>query len=210
MLYAAYGSNLDEWTMKRRCRHARPAGTALAEGWRLEYRGDGCGYLTMERDSGGGAVPLLLWEITGSDLRMLDISEGYPGLYGRENIRVSGGRTAMIYRMPADYGYRLPTDTYRKLCESAYRNLQFDMRVLDSALERTKAGMEAAARSAAGSGEMDRWLGRIAGAQTFRDIDAVLDEAAALPAEAYYALCSAGRDAAARLPTGARMAETFA
>lgn len=76
MLYLAYGSNLHLLQMARRCPTAKVFGTALLNGYRMLFRGNGWGGVaTVERDA-ESSVPVLLWEIQPADEAALDRYEG--------------------------------------------------------------------------------------------------------------------------------------
>lgn len=82
----AYGANLDESEMARRCPGARPAGVARLPGWRFLTNRRGWGTIVPCPD---GLVYGLLWQVTPSDVAALDDYEGLPeGLYGRDQIEV--------------------------------------------------------------------------------------------------------------------------
>lgn len=95
-LYIAYGSNMDEKQMARRCPTARLLGTSELEGYRLLFKGSKTGaYATIEEQK-GGRVPVLIWKIGEQDERNLDRYEGYPVFYHKKEIEVQlGGERKM-------------------------------------------------------------------------------------------------------------------
>lgn len=99
-LYIAYGSNMDEKQMAKRCPTARLLGTSELEGYRLLFKGSKTGaYATIEAQK-DGRVPVLIWEIGEQDERNLDRYEGYPVFYHKKEIEVQLGgerKNAMVY-----------------------------------------------------------------------------------------------------------------
>ena len=97
--YFAYGSNLNLGQMAGRCPESTTVQIARLEGYELAFRG---GVLTIlpKEDS---HVDGLIWSISEQDERHLDRYEGFPRLYGKENVTVqdaSGtGHAVLIYIM---------------------------------------------------------------------------------------------------------------
>ena len=78
MKYIAYGSNMSQDQMARRCPDAKLIGTGYLPNHRLEF------YLhaTVERTRAHDAkVPVAVWEISKADEARLDIYEGFPSYY---------------------------------------------------------------------------------------------------------------------------------
>ncbi len=76
--------NLDQ--MAYRCPDAEVIGAVRLDGYRLSFAG-GSGVATILPES-GSYVDGVLWEISESDERQLDLYEGYPRLYGKETVTV--------------------------------------------------------------------------------------------------------------------------
>ena len=77
----AYGSNLDEARMKKRCPSAEVFGTSVIGGYRLLFKQSMTGaYATIEQDA-NGCVPVVIYRITAEDELKLDRFEGYPKYY---------------------------------------------------------------------------------------------------------------------------------
>ncbi len=85
--YLAYGSNLNTVEMKYRCPSAKVIGTAEISGWRLLFRGNWMGYLTIEPCE-GACVPVALWEVSPDDESSLDSYEGFPDFYDKQDMRL--------------------------------------------------------------------------------------------------------------------------
>lgn len=88
-LYFAYGSNINLEQMAVRCPAAQVVGSAVLDGYELLFRGNrsGCGVATIE-PLPGSQVHGLLWKLTPECERSLDVYEGYPRLYEKEDITV--------------------------------------------------------------------------------------------------------------------------
>ena len=87
-LYVAYGSNLNIAQMALRCPTAHIYGTGLLNNWELIYRGSMTGSYATIRRRKGSAVPVVVWSIMENDEKSLDIYEGYPRFYFKQNVMV--------------------------------------------------------------------------------------------------------------------------
>lgn len=134
--YIAYGSNLSEVQMALRCPTAKVVGTSTLKDWRLLFNGP-----ASIEEYNGYEVPVLIWEIQPEDEKSLDRYEGYPTYYRKEMLEVDvDGKIlpAMVYIMnPA--GKRVPSEYYYKVLENGYERFGFDKRILEKALEESKA-----------------------------------------------------------------------
>lgn len=136
-LYIAYGSNLNQHDMARRCPAAKVAGTAELKNYELLFRV----HANVEPKE-GAAVPVAVWEIQPEDEKKLDWYEGYPSYYTKETVEVeleSGTVSAMVYTMNPGRPPELPSRGYLKTIEEGYESFGFDHTALDQAVERTKA-----------------------------------------------------------------------
>ena len=79
-LYIAYGSNLDQRQMARRCPTAEVVCSGMLYGHELLFRGSQFGAVATVEPKPGACVPVLVWKIKPSDERALDLYEGYPHL----------------------------------------------------------------------------------------------------------------------------------
>ena len=84
-LYFAYGSNMNLNQMAFRCPDAEVIESVQVENYRLAFRGSGVATILPES---GSRVEGVLWRVSADDERSLDCYEGYPRLYGKEEIRV--------------------------------------------------------------------------------------------------------------------------
>lgn len=122
MLYFAYGSNLHLNQMLKRCPGAEPLTQAILHGYSLKYRR---GVATVEKDKKGkvyGAV----YNISDTDMEVLDIYEGYPYLYYRKPLKVEakgiGEVKAITYMMHKQFQETGPRDGYYQVIEEGFRN----------------------------------------------------------------------------------------
>ena len=125
MKYIAYGSNMSQDQMARRCPDAKLIGTGYLPNHRLEF------YLhaTVERTRAHDAkVPVAVWEISKADEARLDIYEGFPSYYIKapRKVKMMDGSAirGMIYLM--NY-LRIspPASEYYDGIETAYMKLGF-------------------------------------------------------------------------------------
>jgi hypothetical protein len=126
-LYFAYGANLNISAMTRRCPDAKPVGRFYLPGQRLTFSG----VATIVPDESATA-PGALWHISCQDERNLDIFEGFPYLYRKQNFWING-RKFMAYVMNDSNGYP-PNPGYVSTIRHGYHDWQLDTKFLDHAL----------------------------------------------------------------------------
>lgn len=127
-LYFAYGSNINLDQMAHRCPDAQVVGPVVLENYKLLFRGNthGNGVATI-RPHKGREVHGLLWKITPECERALDVYEGFPRLYDKQDVTVRdrSGReitvTAYVMTdlckepaMPSDHYYNGILEGYRQ------------------------------------------------------------------------------------------------
>lgn len=86
----------------------------------------------------GACVPVLVWKIKPSDERALDLYEGYPHLYRKENLSVTmdgGERDIMAYVMTGEREYGVPARSYYETIARGYADAGFDTGVLNEAVQ---------------------------------------------------------------------------
>lgn len=138
VFYLAYGSNLNVRQMKNRCPSSEIIGTTYINDYKLVYCGydDELAYLTLEKFK-GSYVPAALYELEKKDIRFLDLYEGYPKLYYRENMPISlddNKYKAFLYLMRNKYSYHIPSYEYIMCCKEGYEYFDFDKSILNQAL----------------------------------------------------------------------------
>lgn len=143
--YIAYGSNLNIRQMLFRCPTARIVGTATIKGYELLYKGSKTGaYLTIEPKE-GGKVPVAVWSVWPADVKSLDMYEGYPNFYYKQDFRLMVKRTdgtrkaydVFAYIMHEERPLGEPSWNYIECCKDGYDDFGFDKKILDEAFERS-------------------------------------------------------------------------
>lgn len=151
--YIAYGSNLNKWQMSRRCTNATAVGIGLLKDYQLAFKGSKTGaYLTIERAK-GQTVPVGVWFVNPVDEKRLDMYEGYPDFYTKEEITIDmlclnergvpNGTyktiEAFVYIMNKDAKIKEPDDWYIDVCVEGYECFGFDTMYLNNALGRARS-----------------------------------------------------------------------
>ncbi len=130
-LYIAYGSNINLEQMAHRCPNSRVVGTAMIPDYELQFWN-----VATIVPKPGAEVPVLLWEIPQRDERNLDVYEGFPRLYRKENLEFElNGQTVtgMVYVM--NYGAISPPSAgYYECIRKGYLANGMDTKYLDEAL----------------------------------------------------------------------------
>ena len=89
MLYFAYGSNLDYTRMYSRCKSAEVYGKAELKGYKLVFMENNSGRIVANLvKAEGETTPGMIYDLSDSDITVLDKFEGYPFVYGREFVAV--------------------------------------------------------------------------------------------------------------------------
>jgi len=140
MYYIAYGSNLNIKQMKIRCPDSSVVGTSVLKDFQLLFKGSiGNAYLTIEPCE-GSEVPVAIWEISENDETQLDLYEGYPELYYKALIEVQvndKNEDCLIYIMNPEFECSICSEDYFNSCKQGYRDFNFDLNVLDHAIDET-------------------------------------------------------------------------
>lgn len=136
-LYGAYGSNMNIEQMSHRCPNAKVVGTGIIQGYQLTFRGKYKGVANIEPCE-DKSVPVVLWSITKECERALDVYEGFPKLYIKEQIEVVvNGKVqeALFYIMSKEYTdlVAAPTSYYFNAIAKGYAANGIDLRTLQIA-----------------------------------------------------------------------------
>ena len=135
MLYFAYGSNLNLFQMKRRCKDSVFLKKYELKGYRLNFRSK---YRAADIDkSKNSLVPGALFEISKSDEKKLDVYEDYPILYKKLYFTYYN-KTVMTYIMVNKTEFRYPTERYLNVVKRGYKDCKLDMKYLKIALQPVK------------------------------------------------------------------------
>lgn len=131
--YLAYGSNLCESDMARRCKDARPIDDSFIEDYKLTFRDGRANIEPCE----GSRVPVGVWIVSYEDIQKLDSHEGYPELHDRKIVKFNKDGfmlNGIVYIMKDGHKLRKPDSAYIEKMREGYRNFLLDMSYLDKAL----------------------------------------------------------------------------
>ncbi len=135
MLYFAYGSNLNLFQMKRRCKDSVFLKKYELKGYRLNFRSK---YRAADIEkSKNSIVPGALFEISKSDEKKLDVYEDYPILYKKLYFTYYS-KTVMTYIMVNKTEFRYPTERYLNVVKRGYKDCKLDTKYLKIALQPVK------------------------------------------------------------------------
>ena len=133
MLYFAYGSNLNHFQMKRRCKDSIFLKKINLNNFTLTFRSKyKAADIEFKKNS---IVPGGLFEISKSDEKKLDVYEDYPILYKKYYFHYYG-KKVMTYVMVKKTSFKYPTDRYLNTVKRGYKNCNLDRKYLSKALNR--------------------------------------------------------------------------
>ena len=133
MLYFAYGSNLNLFQMKRRCKDSVFLKKYELKGYKLNFRSK---YRAADIDkSKNSFVPGALFEISKSDEKKLDVYEDYPILYKKLYFSYYNKRV-MTYIMVNKTEFRYPTERYLNVVKQGYKDCKLNFDYLTRALNK--------------------------------------------------------------------------
>ena len=131
MLYFAYGSNLNLFQMKRRCKDSIFLKKINLKDFRLTFRSK---YRAADIEpKKNSIVPGGLFDISKSDEKKLDVYEDYPSLY-RKFYFTYYGKKVMTYTMVKKTPFRFPTERYLNVVKRGYRDCKLDYKYLNNVL----------------------------------------------------------------------------
>ena len=132
MLYFAYGSNLNHFQMKRRCKDSVFLKKINLSNFRLTFRSR---YRAADIEpKKNSTVPGALFEISKSDEKKLDVYEDYPILYKKYYFTYYG-KKVMTYTMVSKTSFMYPTKRYLDIVKKGYKNCKLDNKFLNQALQ---------------------------------------------------------------------------
>ena len=133
MLYFAYGSNLNLFQMKRRCKDSVFIKKYELKGYRLNFRSK---YRAADIEKNKNSlVPGALFEISKSDEKKLDVYEDYPILYKKLYFTYYN-KTVMTYIMVNKTEFRYPTERYLNVVKQGYKDCNLNINYLIKALNK--------------------------------------------------------------------------
>ena len=131
MLYFAYGSNLNHFQMKRRCKDSKFLKKINLKDFRLTFRSK---YRAADIETKKKSlVPGGLFEISKSDEKKLDIYEDYPFLYKKYYFTYYG-KKVMTYIMTKKTKFKYPTEIYLNVIKRGYKDCKLEKKYLLKAL----------------------------------------------------------------------------
>mgnify|MGYP001417557485 FL=1 len=131
MLYFAYGSNLQHFQMKRRCKDSIFLKKINLKDFRLTFRSK---YRAADIEpSKNSFVPGGLFKISKSDEKKLDVYEDFPILY-KKFYFYHYGKKVMTYTMVKKTPFRFPTERYLNVVKRGYLDCELDQKFLKKAL----------------------------------------------------------------------------
>ena len=132
MLYFAYGSNLNHFQMKRRCKDSVFLKKINLTNFKLTFRSK---YRAADIEpKKNSIVPGALFEISKSDEKKLDVYEDYPVLYTKYYFTYYG-KKVMTYTMTKKTLFTYPTERYLNVVKRGYKDCNLDNHILKKALK---------------------------------------------------------------------------
>ena len=132
MLYFAYGSNLNHFQMKKRCKGSVFLKKINLTNFRLTFRSK---YRAADIEpKKNSIVPGALFEISKSDEKKLDVYEDYPVLYKKYYFTYYG-KKVMTYTMVKKSAFKFPTERYLNVVKRGYKNCDLDKKFLNQGLK---------------------------------------------------------------------------
>ena len=131
MLYFAYGSNLNHFQMKRRCKDSIFLKKYELKDYRLNFRSKyRAADIEKKRKS---IVQGALFEISKIDEKKLDVYEDFPILYTKMYFKYYK-KKVMTYIMNKKTKFRYPTEKYLNVVKQGYKDCKLDKKYLIKAL----------------------------------------------------------------------------
>ena len=135
MLYFAYGSNLNHFQMKRRCKDSIFIKKYDLKGYRLNFRSK-YRAADIEKKKNSKVVGAI-FEISKSDEKKLDVYEDFPILYTKIYFKYYN-KKVMSYIMVRKSKFRYPTEKYLNVIKQGYKDCNLDKNCLRNALKNIK------------------------------------------------------------------------
>jgi gamma-glutamylcyclotransferase (GGCT)/AIG2-like uncharacterized protein YtfP len=133
MLYFAYGSNLNHFQMKKRCKDSIFLKKINLKDFKLTFRSK---YRAADIEyKKGSLVPGAIFEISKSDEKKLDVYEDYPTLY-KKYYFLYYGKKVMTYSMVKKTPFTFPSEMYLNIIKRGYRDCNLNFKFLIKVLRR--------------------------------------------------------------------------
>ena len=135
MLYFAYGSNLNHFQMKRRCKDSVFLKKYELKNYRLNFRSK-YRAADIEKKKNSKVVGAL-FKISKSDEKKLDVYEDFPTLYTKIYFKYYT-KKVMTYIIVKKTEFRYPTEKYLNVIKQGYKDCNLDKKYLTNALKNIK------------------------------------------------------------------------
>ena len=122
MLYFAFGSNLNQKQMKRRCKDSKYIGCYSLKNYKLVFRNYflGGGVADIQKDK-NSTVLGAIYKISKKDEKELDVYEDYPKTYIKKYFKILG-KKVMFYYMPKKTKHIRPSKRYLNIIIQGYKD----------------------------------------------------------------------------------------
>ena len=132
MLYFAYGSNLNHFQMKKRCKDSKYLKRIDLKDFKLTFRSI---YRAADIEPKKNyIVPGALFEISKNDEKKLDLYEDFPILYKKYYFCYNNNKV-MTYTMVKKTPFSFPRERYLNVIKQGYKDCKLDIRHLFKALK---------------------------------------------------------------------------
>ena len=132
MLYFAYGSNLNHFQMKKRCKDSKYLKRIDLKDFKLTFRSI---YRAADIEPKKNyIVSGALFEISKNDEKKLDLYEDFPILYKKYYFFYNNNKV-MTYTMVKKTPFSFPRERYLNVIKQGYKDCKLDIRHLFKALK---------------------------------------------------------------------------
>src|SRR6056300_1692860 len=132
MLYFAYGSNLNHFQMKKRCKDSVFLKKINLKDFKLTFRSK---YRAADIEPKKNSIVLGgLFDISKNDEKKLDIFENFPILYKKYNFCYYG-KKVMTYTMVKKSKFKFPTERYLNIIKQGYKDCELNIEFLKKTLK---------------------------------------------------------------------------
>ena len=132
MLYFAYGSNLNHFQMKNRCKDSKFIKVIDLNNFKLTFRSKyRAADIEVKKNS---KVPGALFDISNCDEKKLDLYEDFPNLYKKIYFKYNNEKV-MTYTMVKKSLFMYPRQRYLNIIKQGYKDCNLDNQYLKKALK---------------------------------------------------------------------------
>ena len=132
MIYFAYGSNLNHFQMRKRCKDSKFLKKFFLKNFILTFRSIyRAADIEVKKNS---IVQGALFEISKSDEKKLDLYEDFPNLYKKIYFKYNSEKV-MTYTMVKKSIFMYPSERYLNIIKQGYKDCNLDNQYLKKALK---------------------------------------------------------------------------